>query len=291
MNSAPWNRIRSELIEAGITRYGLTKSAIKELPKILHDNEHIRGIVYGQIGSGNSALLVATDLRLIYIDRRALFTTTDELTYDVVSGVKSSKAGPFTSIIVHTRINDYSLRYVNSKCAAIFTDYIEKIRLETGSYDEASGKYSSGTKEPVFEKQFDNGAVAFLKEHDLAVLSTVDRTGNVHGAVVYYVTDQSNFVYVLTKSETGKSRRIYEHSQIALTVHEVGTQQTLQMQGTAEVETDQNIKDYVLSQILKPRPYRGQTQLPPVTKLHEGSFMIIRIRPRLMSYHDYSKMT
>ena len=129
----------------------------------------------------------------------------------------------------------------------------------------------------------------FLKEHDLAVLSTVDRTGNVHGAVIYYLVDQNNWIYILTKSETGKGRNIYAHSQVALTIHEPGTLQTLQIQGIAGVETDQKVKDYVFALMVRPRAYKDKTLLPPVTKLQEGSFMVVRISASLMSYHDYDK--
>lgn len=104
MTDAHISRVRQELKAVGVTRHGLAKPESKELPRVLHDDEHIGGVIYGQIGSGNSAMLVATDRRVIYLDHRALFMTTDEMTYDVVSGVRSTTAGPFTAIILHTRI-------------------------------------------------------------------------------------------------------------------------------------------------------------------------------------------
>lgn len=274
---------------AGVTSYGLIKSESKELPRVLHEDEHIGGVVYGQIGGGNSAMLVATDHRVIFLDKRPFFMVNDELTYDVVFGVKSTSAGPFISVVLHTRINDYTLKHVNARCARIFVKYIENKCLEKGTYNRVTGRHTEETQQPTFQNITDDRALSFLKEHDLGVFSTVDRTGNVHGAVIYYLVDQSNFIYILTKSETSKSRNIYAHSQVALTVYEVDTLQTLQVQGIAEVETDQKVKDSVFSQIVKPRSYRGETYLPPVTKLHEGSFTVIRVRPTFMSFHDYAK--
>ncbi|CAN5431103.1 hypothetical protein BH10PAT3_BH10PAT3_0630 [soil metagenome] len=113
-------RIIEELKAVGVTHHGLAKSESRELPLILHDDEHVGGVIYGQIGGGISAMLIATDHRVIFLDKQPLFTTIDELTYDVVSGVKSSSAGPFTSVVLHTRITDYSFRYVNSNCSRIF---------------------------------------------------------------------------------------------------------------------------------------------------------------------------
>jgi general stress protein 26 len=287
-------RIRDELKAVGVGSIGLLTPESKGLARILHPDEHIGGVVYG-LYSGGLAWLIATDQRVIFLDRKPFYTSTDELTYDVVSGVVSTRAGLFVAIVLRTRINTYSIRFVNPKSARIFVDYIETRRLEGGHYDHATFRHTPADKPPpppppVFQNTSDE-ALNFLKAHDLAVLSTVDRTGNVHGAVVYYLVDQNNnFVYILTKSGTGKGRNVYAHGQVALTVHEAGTVQTVQLQGFAEVETDQATKDSIFAQIVKPRPYRGEMQLPPVTKLHEGAFMVIKIAPTFISLHDYAKI-
>ena len=288
MKDAHTLRIIEELKAVGVTRHGLAKSETRLLPNIIHEDEHIGGVIYGLISGGSSAMLIATDHRVIFLDHQVFYTTTDELTYDVVSGVKSSAAGPFTSVVLHTRITDYIVRYVNSNCARIFIKYIESKRLEKGTYNQASGQHDEEASVPTFQNITDKKAAKFLQEHDLAVLSTVDRTGNVHGAVIYYLVDQNNLIYILTKSDTGKGRNVYAHSQIAMTIHEPATLQTLQIQGTAEIETDQKVKDSVFERMVKPRSFKGETHLPPVTKLQEGSFMVIRISATFMSYHDYA---
>ena len=122
-------RVKQELREAGVTGYGLMKSESRYLPQIIHDDEHIMGVVYGQY-DGGSAMLVATDHRVIFLDRKPLFTTMDELTYDVVSGVKLNKSGLFIMVILHTRIADYTISHANGKCAEKFVKYIECRRLE-----------------------------------------------------------------------------------------------------------------------------------------------------------------
>ena len=289
MNDTHTQRITEELKAAGVTRHGLAKSESRELPRILHNDEHIGGVIYGRIQGSSSAMLVATDRRVVFLDRQLFFMTTDELTYDVVSGVKSSSAGPFTSVVLHTRIADYTFRYVNSNCAKIFIKYIESKRLEKGTYNQATGRHEEAASVPTFQNITDEKAAKFLQEHSLAVLSTVDRTGNVHGAAIYYLVDQNNLIYILTKSDTGKGRNVYAHSRVAMTIYEPDSLQTLQIQGTAEVETDQKVKDSVFAHMVKPRTYKDKTYLPPVTKLQEGSFMVIRISASFMSYHDYAK--
>lgn len=289
MNSAHEKRIIEELKSVGVTHHGLAKPETRELLHILQEDEHIGGVIYGRGESNNSAMLVATDRRVLFLDNQFLFKTTDELNYDVVSGVTNSIAGPFASVILYTRIADYTLRYVNTNCAKIFTKYIENKSLGKNT-DTTTGDNSKQISSwPPTQGTIDKKAEDFLRTHDLAVFSSVDRTGNVHGAVVYYTVDQNNAIYVLTKSDTGKGKNIYAHSQVAMTIHEPGTLKTLQIQGIATIQTDQKVKEDVFVRLTQPHTYIEGTIAPPVTRLQEGAYAIIMITPSLMSYHDYAK--
>lgn len=129
-------RIKQELRTAGATSLGLIKFTSKYLPAVLHPDEHIKGAVYGRYSEGNGPLrwvegmLVATDKRVLFIDHKPGFSNVDEFTYDVVSGVQKVYAWPFSSITLHTRLGDYTLRFANAKCIDIFVQYIEERRLE-----------------------------------------------------------------------------------------------------------------------------------------------------------------
>lgn len=289
MNSTHEQRIIEELKAVGVTHHGLAKPESKELPHILHKDEHIGGVIYGRGEGNNSAMLVATDRRVLFLDNQFLFKTADELSYDIVSGVTSSTAGPLTSVILHTRIADYALRYVNANCAKTFIKYIENMSLEKNTDTAAIGNSGQTAPSPLVQGTTDKKAEDFLKAHDLAVFSTVDRTGNVHGAVVYYTVDQNNTIYILTKSDTGKGKNVYAHSQVAMTVHEPGTLKTLQIQGMATIETDQRVKEDVFVRLTQPRMYTEGSMPPPVTRLQEGAYITVKITPLLMSYHDYAK--
>ena len=129
------DRIKKELQAAGVTAYGMKKFAIKYMPKIIHENEHIHGIIYGRYNdkSGmplNEGVLVATNLRIVFIDHKPGYTNTDELTYDVVAGI-SRTSTLFSAVSLRTRLGEYKFRYVNTKCAAKFVDYVEHRRLES----------------------------------------------------------------------------------------------------------------------------------------------------------------
>lgn len=130
--------INKELAAAGVTWFGMKKFAIRYLPKIVHNDEHIMGIVYGRYrdksGSSNwnEGMLIATDLRIVFLDHKPGYTNTDELTYDVVSGITTTTA-LFSAVTLHTRLGDYKIRFANTKCASIFTRYVEIRRLETST--------------------------------------------------------------------------------------------------------------------------------------------------------------
>jgi uncharacterized pyridoxamine 5'-phosphate oxidase family protein len=296
MDDAHIKRIRKELKAAGVGKIGILTPESRHLAGIIHGHEHIGGAVYG-VYPGGLAWLVATSHRVLFMDHKPFYKTTDEMTYDVIAGVTSTSAGPFGSVVLHTRVSNYALRFVSPKAATTFVDFIEDRRLRSGDYDHAADRFTPTPEEnhqlpplPTPVQEISGDALNFMKRQDLAVLSTVDRTGNVHGAVIYYLIGKDNLVYFLTESDTGKGRNIITHGQVALTVYEPGTTQTVQLQGIAAVETDPKTHLDVFAELAKPQPYVDDVSLPPITKLHEGDFVVVRITPTLVSYHDYSKL-
>jgi len=118
-----------ELAQAGATTYGLLKSESRFLPKFLHQNERVHAIVYGQHHS-SSAMLVATDERVIYLDKKPTAVFLDEVTYDVVSGIEIDIHTLFATVTLHTAVTNYVIRFANIKCATVFVSYIEEQRLK-----------------------------------------------------------------------------------------------------------------------------------------------------------------
>ena len=275
-------RIRQELRQVGVTIYGLNKSESRYLPHIIHEDEHIGGIVYGQYGS-SSAMLIATNKRVIFLDCKLMVTLSDELTYDAISGVEFDVHTLFATVILQTRIGNYTIRFVNIKSADRFCDYIEKRRLDTNNI---LNHKKTALPVRVINKHVSTGGLKFLLERGVGILSTVDRTGNVHGATVYY-TVHNDYIYVLSKSGTRKAQNILAHNQVSLTVLDADTLQTLQLNGLAEVETNRTVKDYIFNEMVKPRSHKGQELLPPVVKLEAGTYVIIRIAPISSNFSDY----
>ncbi len=126
----------------------------------------------------------------------------------------------------------------------------------------------------------------FLQTHYVGVLSTIGRTGTVCGSVVYYVFDGSR-ILLLTKSETDKARNILANQDVAFTVYEELSYETLQAKGTASIVTDNDTRDRTFRKITSMRNIEDQVTSSPVTKIHEGSYVIIEVILTEVKYTKY----
>lgn len=134
-------RIKRDLKALGVTNFALWRAVSRYLPHIIHPSEYIGGVVYGRC-QNDFAMLVATDRRVIFLDKQPLFVNEDEVTYFVVSGVSYSSAGIGMTVTLHTRIKDFVIRTFNQKCAKGFIQYIEARCLEHKSEGEDHYDYT-----------------------------------------------------------------------------------------------------------------------------------------------------
>lgn len=281
-------RVKEELRKAGVTSYGLLKLESRNLPQIIHENEHVKGVSYGRASTGGGAMLVATDLRIIYFNRMPLFSSLDEVTYELVSGVSIYKSGNlFASVSLHTRAGDYTVRYTNYVCAKRFVKYIEQRCIESGKTNQSAAP-STTISQKELNELLRPATKRFLREHEVATLSTIDRNGNVDGAVVYY-SFNNGLLHILTKGGTQKMHNIFAHPQVAITIFDEVNLQTMQIQALASIETDQETKRKVFKYLGRERVYGNERRSPPVTQLHEGSFIVVQIRPTAIKFRDYKK--
>ncbi|MDZ7744579.1 MAG: PH domain-containing protein [Candidatus Saccharibacteria bacterium] len=128
-------RVFDELKSVGMGWYGLAHAEAQALPNIIHDYEHITGVVYGRHAEG-FAMLIATDRRAFFLDKKPLFIKTDEISYDIVGGVSYGKAGVFANVTLYTRIGDYTIGTMNDTSARKFVSYIESRCLEHSAIDD-----------------------------------------------------------------------------------------------------------------------------------------------------------
>lgn len=122
-------RVFKELRALGMSKLGLRSMESHYLPAVIHPKEHVCGVVYGRHVYGR-AMMVATDIRVIFLDCKPLFVNQDEIDYFAVSGISYSHAGFGSTVTVHTHIKDYTIRSLNEKCARGFVAFIERRSLE-----------------------------------------------------------------------------------------------------------------------------------------------------------------
>ena len=125
IGSAHIRRVRQELALNGITRHGLARAESCYVPDIIDPDEHIKAAILGR-RAGGAAMLIATDERLIFLDRMPLIAISDEMSFKAVSTVKHYSIGPFATVELHSKEGEYVLNRVDKRAAAAFVRFIEK---------------------------------------------------------------------------------------------------------------------------------------------------------------------
>ncbi|HVO86309.1 MAG TPA: PH domain-containing protein, partial [Candidatus Binatia bacterium] len=93
--------IQSQLTKLGIHLSRWFMPELKELQQLLMDDEEIIACAPGRYFSG-VALLVATDKRLLLIDKRTFFMTVEDTRYDMISEINFSTRFYDTTIHIFT---------------------------------------------------------------------------------------------------------------------------------------------------------------------------------------------
>lgn len=292
-------RVRDELIKAGFTKAGLRKFTAKYLPQVIGEDEHIGGAVHGRYSETSKGplnwvegMLVATDKKVMFIDHKPGYTDVDEITYFVVAGVKYVNAWPFAAVTLHTRMGDFTLKFASPICAKKFVRYVESYSVNE---NEGGGNY---TKEQFMNKDqkkhkkttatLDDISVEFLNSHDTGVLSTISKGGGLDSAAIHYIVD-NNSIYFVTKSDTQKAHNILSNSNVAFTVYDRDSLETISIKGNAEIESQPTIKNIIFTEIVKPRKYGSKISLPPVSSLEKESYIIFKITPTDSKLVNYKK--
>jgi hypothetical protein len=131
-------RVKTELKNVGMQKPGLRSHEAQYLPHLIRDDEHIEGAVFGYMDIG-FAMLVATDKRLIFLDRKPLFMNGDDITYDIIGGVSYSHGVIGSTVTLRSRIKDYKVFTFNKASADYLVRYINGRCVELSS---SEGRYN-----------------------------------------------------------------------------------------------------------------------------------------------------
>tara|TARA_B100001245_G_scaffold123230_1_gene90690 strand:- start:454 stop:1338 length:885 start_codon:yes stop_codon:yes gene_type:complete len=284
-------RVRDELKAAGLTRWNLRRFTSSYLPQVIHPDEQIMAAISGRHKEVEGAfgliegMLVATDRRVIYLDHRPGYTTMDEISYDVISGVNLSRTLFSASVTLYSKVDTYTLSYSRMPPAQKFVDYIEAHTLTAHSPDPHETKLngSFSLKAPLSKRAYN-----FLADHQSGVLSSLDASGHAMGATVYYMLRDAT-IYFVTKSSSRKAAGILRDSHVALTVTDEAALKTLQLQGMVSAVTDRSVIDEVIGTIIVPRDYEEGRKLPPIMRTEGDRFIVFQIEPTTGELRDYNR--
>lgn len=236
------------------------------------ETEGIFGFVEG--------MLVATDRRVLYVYHYPGYTTLDEISYDVVSGVNLSRSFRTASVKLFSKVGTYTLSHAQPVAARKFVDYIERRPLQP--VDRRSDEPAFHLAHKLGDEEFD-----FLKSHHLGIISSIDTDGNVSGAAVYY-TVSSESVFFVTKSASRKAAGFVHNRRVALTVVDEPRLRTLQLKGSIQAETDRKTIDTIVDKLIITRHYKSGDKLPPVMRSAGDNFIVYKITPAEAILSDYN---
>ena len=97
--------------ELGANWFVLSRPELKELANVLESHEEIDAFVYGSCEGGMS-FLVATDRRLLYVNRQFFKSRVDNIPFVNVTSVEHRPGLLMGQAVVHTTSNDYTMSRV-----------------------------------------------------------------------------------------------------------------------------------------------------------------------------------
>jgi hypothetical protein len=129
---------RNQQINLGLARLGANYYDMRlpethALADILHPDEKLTGIIYGKYiqsgadGSRGRGALIATDQRILLLDKKPLLKKCDEFMYSVVSGITLTWVAFGGTLLLHTRMGDIQLRTFNHNAANHFLQAVESV--------------------------------------------------------------------------------------------------------------------------------------------------------------------
>lgn len=118
--------VRTRVVEQQLRRIRVNfqffgRAELKELPHILFDNEVIEHVVRGRY-EGGWAILCATNLRVLLVDKKPFYLTIEDMRYDMIADVEFNhrlmdatvRLGTVNKTLKFTSYNHSNLRQITS---------------------------------------------------------------------------------------------------------------------------------------------------------------------------------
>ena len=116
--------IKQQLRACGFSNVLWGSSAIRELPNILANDEVIQQAMSGTYDAGH-ALLIATNRRLLFLDKKPFSFVVEDVPYDMISEVEYTVNLLNTKVNIHCISKDIGIATFNGASARRFVNYVE----------------------------------------------------------------------------------------------------------------------------------------------------------------------
>jgi hypothetical protein len=101
---------------------------IAQLPKVLMTDEKIESMIYGIYPAG-PAIMLATNRRLLLVDKTPLKLITEDISYSSLSGVECDEGIFFSTVTIFSRFQTFVFKFVNRERARDFSEFLDEILL------------------------------------------------------------------------------------------------------------------------------------------------------------------
>ena len=115
--------LNSELRKIDGVDKWMTRGEIKELPSILWGNELPEKLITGTYNNGRG-ILVATNRRLIFIDKGMVSLKVEDFSYDKISSIESKTGMVFGSLTIYASGNKEKFEYADKGLLRGFADFL-----------------------------------------------------------------------------------------------------------------------------------------------------------------------
>lgn len=117
--------VRSQLKQIGADFRHWGRGEARELPQILMEGETIQVALMGRY-SGGFAMMIATDQRMLLIDKKPLYLTLEDVRYDMVAEV--DYCHQLFDATIHICTLNKELRFTSTRKPnmRLFTNYVQK---------------------------------------------------------------------------------------------------------------------------------------------------------------------
>lgn len=121
--------VERQLKRLGISRPRLARAEFRELPNIIMPGEVIEKLVVG-IYVGGYAILVATNKRMLVIDKMPGSLIVEDIPYDMISEVEFTYSMMKTQVVVFCRSKTIKFSTIRRPQLRDFAEFLEKRMME-----------------------------------------------------------------------------------------------------------------------------------------------------------------